>query len=86
MKERWWIHGQLLEAVHRLAKAFILSGGVGIGGVLEPLQASPVIVEDGCFIGKPLYRSEGVIVEKEAVTGCKCCFNPINKNYRCKRQ
>lgn len=46
-----------------------LSGGVGIGGVLEPLQASPVIIEDGCFIGSRSIVVEGVLVEREAVLG-----------------
>jgi 2,3,4,5-tetrahydropyridine-2-carboxylate N-succinyltransferase len=44
-----------------------LSGGVGIGGVLEPLQANPVIIEDDCFIGARSEVVEGVIVEKGAV-------------------
>jgi len=44
-----------------------LSGGVGIGGVLEPLQANPVIIEDGCFIGARSEVVEGVIVEQGAV-------------------
>jgi 2,3,4,5-tetrahydropyridine-2-carboxylate N-succinyltransferase len=44
-----------------------LSGGVGIGGVLEPLQASPTIIEDDCFIGARSEIVEGVIVEKGAV-------------------
>lgn len=46
-----------------------LSGGVGIGGVLEPLQATPTIVEDGCFIGSRCILVEGVHVSKEAVLG-----------------
>ena len=46
-----------------------LSGGVGIGGVLEPLQASPVIVEDGCFIGSRCIVVEGAHIGKEAVLG-----------------
>ncbi len=46
-----------------------LSGGVGIGGVLEPLQAMPVIIEDDCFIGSRSIVVEGVIVEREAVLG-----------------
>ncbi len=46
-----------------------LSGGVGIGGVLEPLQATPTIVEDDCFIGSRCILVEGAIVEKEAVLG-----------------
>lgn len=46
-----------------------LSGGVGIGGVLEPPSARPVIVEDGCFIGSRAVIVEGVVVEEEAVIG-----------------
>lgn len=46
-----------------------LSGGVGIGGVLEPLQATPTIIEDECFIGSRCIVVEGVRVEKEAVLG-----------------
>jgi 2,3,4,5-tetrahydropyridine-2-carboxylate N-succinyltransferase len=46
-----------------------LSGGVGIGGVLEPPQAAPNIIEDDCFIGSRCIVVEGVIVEKEAVLG-----------------
>jgi len=46
-----------------------ISGGAGIGGVLEPLQASPTIIEDGCFIGARSEVVEGVIVEKGAVIG-----------------
>ncbi len=46
-----------------------LSGGVGIGGVLEPLQASPTIIEDNCFIGSRCIVVEGVRVEKESVLG-----------------
>lgn len=46
-----------------------LSGGVGIGGVLEPLQATPTIIEDNCFIGSRCIIVEGVRVRKEAVIG-----------------
>lgn len=46
-----------------------LSGGVGIGGVLEPVQAAPVIIEDNCFIGSRCILVEGVRVEQEAVLG-----------------
>lgn len=46
-----------------------LSGGVGIGGVLEPPQASPTIIEDGCFIGSRSIVVEGVRIRKEAVLG-----------------
>ena len=54
--------GQIGRNVH-------LSGGVGIGGVLEPLQASPTIIEDNCFIGSRSIVVEGVRIEKEAVLG-----------------
>jgi 2,3,4,5-tetrahydropyridine-2-carboxylate N-succinyltransferase len=46
-----------------------LSGGVGLGGVLEPPGAQPVIVEDGCFIGSRAIVVEGMLVEREAVIG-----------------
>jgi len=51
----------------QIGKNVHLSGGVGIGGVLEPLQANPTIIEDGCFIGARSEVVEGVIVEKGAV-------------------
>jgi 2,3,4,5-tetrahydropyridine-2-carboxylate N-succinyltransferase len=51
----------------QIGKNVHISGGVGIGGVLEPLQASPVIIEDDCFIGARSEVAEGVIVEKGAV-------------------
>ncbi|PID88418.1 MAG: 2,3,4,5-tetrahydropyridine-2,6-dicarboxylate N-succinyltransferase [Bacteroidia bacterium] len=53
----------------QIGKNVHLSGGVGIGGVLEPVQASPVIVEDGCFIGSRCIVVEGVHIHKEAVLG-----------------
>lgn len=53
----------------QIGKHVHLSGGVGIGGVLEPLQASPVIIEDNCFLGSRSIVVEGVIVEREAVLG-----------------
>lgn len=53
----------------QIGKNVHLSGGVGIGGVLEPVQASPVIIEDGCFIGSRCIVVEGVRVGKEAVLG-----------------
>lgn len=53
----------------QIGKDVHLSGGVGIGGVLEPLQAAPVIIEDGCFIGSRCIVVEGVRVEKQAVLG-----------------
>jgi 2,3,4,5-tetrahydropyridine-2-carboxylate N-succinyltransferase len=51
----------------QIGKNVHLSGGVGIGGVLEPLQAGPVIIEDGCFVGARSEVVEGVIVEEGAV-------------------
>jgi 2,3,4,5-tetrahydropyridine-2,6-dicarboxylate N-succinyltransferase len=53
----------------QIGKNVHLSGGVGIGGVLEPVQAAPVIIEDDCFIGSRCVVVEGVRVEKEAVLG-----------------
>ena len=53
----------------QIGKNVHLSGGVGIGGVLEPVQAAPVIIEDNCFIGSRCIVVEGVIVEEEAVLG-----------------
>lgn len=63
----------------QIGKNVHLSGGVGIGGVLEPLQASPVIVEDGCFIGSRCIVVEGVIVEKEAVLGANVVLTQSTK-------
>jgi 2,3,4,5-tetrahydropyridine-2-carboxylate N-succinyltransferase len=53
----------------RIGRNVHLSGGVGIGGVLEPLQANPTIIEDGCFIGARSEVVEGVIVERGSVIG-----------------
>lgn len=53
----------------QIGKHVHLSGGVGIGGVLEPVQAAPVIIEDDCFIGSRCIVVEGVRLEKEAVLG-----------------
>ena len=51
----------------QIGKRVHLSGGAGIGGVLEPLQASPTIIEDGCFIGARSEIAEGVIIQEGAV-------------------
>lgn len=56
-----------------------LSGGVGIGGVLEPLQAAPVIIEDHAFIGSRCIVVEGVRVETEAVLGANVCLTASTK-------
>lgn len=63
----------------QIGKNVHLSGGVGIGGVLEPLQAAPVIVEDGCFIGSRCIVVEGVRVEKEAVLGANVVLTQSTK-------
>ena len=56
-----------------------LSGGVGIGGVLEPLQAAPVIIEDDAFIGSRCIVVEGVRVEKEVVLGANVVLTASTK-------
>jgi 2,3,4,5-tetrahydropyridine-2-carboxylate N-succinyltransferase len=53
----------------QIGKHVHLSGGVGIGGVLEPVQAAPVVIEDGCFIGSRAIVVEGVRIGREAVLG-----------------
>jgi 2,3,4,5-tetrahydropyridine-2-carboxylate N-succinyltransferase len=63
----------------QIGKNVHLSGGVGIGGVLEPVQASPVIVEDGCFIGSRCIVVEGVHIQKEAVLGANVVITKSTK-------
>ncbi len=63
----------------QIGKNVHLSGGVGIGGVLEPLQASPVIIEDGAFVGSRCIIVEGVKIEKEAVLGANVCLTASTK-------
>ncbi len=63
----------------QIGKGVHLSGGVGIGGVLEPLQANPVIIEDGCFIGSRSIVVEGVLVQKEAVLGANVVLTQSTK-------
>jgi 2,3,4,5-tetrahydropyridine-2,6-dicarboxylate N-succinyltransferase len=63
MVDTWTTVGSCAQ----IGKNCHLSGGVGIGGVLEPLQASPVIIEDDCFIGARSEVAEGVIVERGSV-------------------
>lgn len=63
----------------QIGKGVHLSGGVGIGGVLEPLQASPVIIEDGVFVGSRCIVVEGVLVEKEAVLGANVVLTQSTK-------
>jgi len=58
-----------------------LSGGVGIGGVLEPLQANPTIIEDNCFIGARSEVVEGVVVEENSVLGMGVYLGQSTKIY-----
>ncbi|MEC7646008.1 MAG: 2,3,4,5-tetrahydropyridine-2,6-dicarboxylate N-succinyltransferase [Bacteroidota bacterium] len=63
----------------QIGKNVHLSGGVGIGGVLEPLQAAPVIIEDNSFIGSRSIIVEGVKIEKEAVIGANVVLTASTK-------
>ncbi|MEE4255734.1 MAG: 2,3,4,5-tetrahydropyridine-2,6-dicarboxylate N-succinyltransferase [Bacteroidales bacterium] len=63
----------------QVGKNVHLSGGVGIGGVLEPVQAAPVIIEDNCFIGSRSIVVEGVRVKKEAVLGANVVLTQSTK-------
>jgi 2,3,4,5-tetrahydropyridine-2-carboxylate N-succinyltransferase len=63
----------------QIGKNVHLSGGVGIGGVLEPVQAAPVIIEDNAFIGSRCIVVEGVRVEKEAVLGANVVLTQSTK-------
>ena len=63
----------------QIGKDVHLSGGVGIGGVLEPLQAAPVIIEDGAFLGSRCIVVEGVHVGKEAVLGANVSLTASTK-------
>ena len=63
----------------QIGKHVHLSGGVGIGGVLEPLQAGPVIIEDNCFIGARSEVVEGVVVETGAVLSMGCFIGASTK-------
>lgn len=63
----------------QIGKNVHLSGGVGIGGVLEPVQAAPVIIEDNCFIGSRAIVVEGVRVESEAVLGANVVLTASTK-------
>lgn len=63
----------------QIGKNVHLSGGVGIGGVLEPVQAAPVVIEDNCFIGSRCIVVEGVRVETEAVLGANVVLTASTK-------
>jgi 2,3,4,5-tetrahydropyridine-2-carboxylate N-succinyltransferase len=63
----------------QIGKGVHISGGVGIGGVLEPVQAAPVIIEDGAFIGSRSIVVEGVRIGKEAVLGANVVITKSTK-------
>ncbi|MGH6988267.1 MAG: 2,3,4,5-tetrahydropyridine-2,6-dicarboxylate N-succinyltransferase [Stellaceae bacterium] len=63
----------------QIGKNCHISGGVGIGGVLEPVQAAPVIIEDDCFVGARSEIAEGVIVEQGAVIAMGCFIGASTK-------
>src|SRR6266511_983243 len=65
----------------QIGKNVHLAGGVGVGGVLEPLQTNPVIIEDNCFIGARSEVVEGVIVEENAVLGMGVFIGQSTKIY-----
>ncbi len=65
----------------QIGKKVHLSGGVGIGGVLEPLQANPTIIEDNCFIGARSEVVEGVVVEENSVLGMGVFIGQSTKIY-----
>jgi 2,3,4,5-tetrahydropyridine-2-carboxylate N-succinyltransferase len=75
MVDTWTTVGSCAQ----IGKHVHLSGGVGIGGVLEPLQASPVVIEDNCFVGSRSIVVEGVRVEKEAVLGANVVLTQSTK-------
>ena len=79
MRVPWWIRGQRSAAALRLEKNVHLSGGVGIGGVLEPVQAAPVIIVDNVFVGSRCIVVEGVRVGKEAVLGANVVLTGSSK-------
>ena len=63
----------------QVGKNVHLSGGVGIGGVLEPVQAGPVVIEDNCFIGSRSIVVEGVLIKREAVLGANVVITNSTK-------
>ena len=74
MRARWSIPGPPSAPARKSEKMYL--SGVGIGGVLEPLQAGPVIIEDNCFIGARSEVVEGVVVEEGAVLAMGSSFPP----------
>lgn len=75
MVDTWTTVGSCAQ----IGKNVHLSGGVGIGGVLEPVQASPVIIEDDCFIGSRCIVVEGVKIGREAVLGANVVLTASTK-------
>ena len=82
MKEVWWIHGQTAGSCAQIGKNVHLSGGVGIGGVLEPFLQSlnPTIIEDNCFIGARSQLVESVIVEEGSIISMGVYIGQSTKN------
>ena len=65
----------------QIGKNVHIAAGAGIGGVLEPIQATPTIIEDNCFIGAGSQVVEGVIIEKGAVLAAGCCISQSTRIY-----
>jgi 2,3,4,5-tetrahydropyridine-2-carboxylate N-succinyltransferase len=65
----------------QIGKNVHLSGGAGIGGVLEPLQANPTIIEDNCFVGARSEIVEGMVVEKNSIIGMGVFLGQSTKIY-----
>jgi 2,3,4,5-tetrahydropyridine-2-carboxylate N-succinyltransferase len=72
-------YGATVGSCAQIGKHCHLSGGVGIGGVLEPVQAAPVIIEDNCFLGSRAIVVEGVHVEHEVVLGANVVLTASTK-------
>jgi 2,3,4,5-tetrahydropyridine-2-carboxylate N-succinyltransferase len=71
----------LVGSCAQIGKNVHISGGAGIGGVLEPLQAKPTIIEDNCFIGAGSWIVEGVIVERNSVIAANVTLSQSTKIY-----
>ena len=80
-KAPWSIPGPPSAPARRSARTCTSPGGVGIGGVLEPVQANPTIIEDNCFIGARSEIVEGVIVEENSVISMGVYIGQSTKIY-----
>jgi len=81
MKAQWLIPGPRSAHVHKLVRMFTFQAVLGIGGVLEPVQAGPVIIEDNCFIGARSEVVEGVVIEENAVLSMGVYIGQSTKIY-----